>query len=145
MAKPPPRLWPQVRTHAVALISLAIAVSTLGYTTWRNERTEENRNIRVAAFEVLKNLGELQFLVNRIHYADRADRSEPLRAWGHVALVTDLATILPEPVPPAAERLRAVWSAEWQAVATEEAATERVSAAIDAAREAVLTVLRRLR
>jgi hypothetical protein len=145
MAKPPPRLWLQVRTHAVALISLVVAVSTLGYTTWRNERTEENRNIRVAAFEVLTHLGELQFLVNRMHYSERPDRTEPLRAWGHVALVTDLAAILPEPVPPAAERLRAVWSAEWQAIPREEAATERVSTAIDASREAVLAVLRRLR
>jgi len=43
----------QVRSNAVALISLAVALTALSYNTWRNERTEHNRNIRVAAFEVL--------------------------------------------------------------------------------------------
>ena len=54
----------QLRSNAVALISLAVALTALGYNTWRNERTEHNRNIRVAAFEVLTQLGELQVVVN---------------------------------------------------------------------------------
>ena len=43
----------QLRSNAVALISLTVALSSLGYNTWRNERTEHNRNIRAAAFEIL--------------------------------------------------------------------------------------------
>ncbi|MDB6105600.1 MAG: hypothetical protein JWO52_5599, partial [Gammaproteobacteria bacterium] len=34
----------QLRNNAVALTSLFIALSSLGYNTWRNERTEHNRN-----------------------------------------------------------------------------------------------------
>ena len=41
----------QLRANAVALISLVVALSSLGYNTWRNEQTEENRSIRVAGFE----------------------------------------------------------------------------------------------
>lgn len=37
----------QFRRNAVALISLAIAVTSLGYNTWRNEASEHNRNQRV--------------------------------------------------------------------------------------------------
>ena len=42
----------QLRNNAVALISLAVALSSLAYNTWRNERTEHNRNVRTATFEV---------------------------------------------------------------------------------------------
>jgi len=34
----------QLRRNIVALISLTIAISSLGYNTWRNEHTEDNRN-----------------------------------------------------------------------------------------------------
>ena len=48
----------QLRRNTVALISLVVAISSLSYNTWRNEATEENRNLRVAAFEILLKLGE---------------------------------------------------------------------------------------
>jgi hypothetical protein len=46
----------QLRSNAVALTSLLIALTSLGYNTWRNEHTEHNRNIRAAAFEILTKL-----------------------------------------------------------------------------------------
>ena len=58
----------QLRRNAVALISLVIAVSSLSYNTWRNEKTEDNRNQRFAAFEILLKLGELQQVVFHHHY-----------------------------------------------------------------------------
>jgi hypothetical protein len=39
----------QIGRHSVALISLLVALSSLAYNTWRNEQTEENRNIRSIA------------------------------------------------------------------------------------------------
>ena len=44
----------QLRRNLVALISLTIAISSLGYNTWRNEHSEDNRNKRFAAFEIVK-------------------------------------------------------------------------------------------
>ncbi|MBF8293263.1 MAG: hypothetical protein HW392_2090 [Steroidobacteraceae bacterium] len=43
-----PDMREQLRNNLVALISLVIALSALGYNTWRNELTERNRNIRAA-------------------------------------------------------------------------------------------------
>jgi len=134
----------QLRQHAVALISLVIAVTTLGYNTWRNEVTEHNRNIRAAAFEVLKNLGELQLIVNQAHYGDRRLRVDPLRGWGHVALIFDLSQLLPPAAPAAAADVRNAWEQNWQRVTTDESAVESVSHEIDSAREAVLDVLHNL-
>ena len=53
------RIRKQLKQHSVALISLVIALSSLGYNTWRNETTEEQRNIRHASFRVLECLGDL--------------------------------------------------------------------------------------
>ncbi len=58
----------QMRQHSVALISLAIALSSLAYNTWRNEQTEANRNVRAAGIELLLKLGELDRVVFLIHY-----------------------------------------------------------------------------
>ena len=44
----------QLRNNAVAIISLIVAITALSYTAWREERTEKNRTLRVAAFEALK-------------------------------------------------------------------------------------------
>lgn len=61
----------QLRSNAVALISLAVALTALGYNTWRNERTEHNRNIRVAAFEVLTQLGKASLIAKTAFDASR--------------------------------------------------------------------------
>jgi len=50
----------QLRNNAVALISLAVAISSRAYNAWRNERTARNRNVRTAAFEVLMRAADLE-------------------------------------------------------------------------------------
>jgi len=45
----------QLHRNAVALISLAVAITSLGYNTWRNEVSEQNRNQRCGSFELLMN------------------------------------------------------------------------------------------
>ncbi len=98
-------LYEQIRQNFISLISLLVALSALLYTTWREEMTERNRNLRAASFEVLKNLGELQIAVNYMHYQPDNPMANPLIAWGHVALIGDLSQILPAPVPAASKHL----------------------------------------
>ncbi len=50
----------QIRRNAVALISLAVALTSLGYNAWRNELTEANRNVREAGFIMVQHLDDLQ-------------------------------------------------------------------------------------
>ena len=49
----------QLRRNFVALISLVVAITSLGYNTWRNEASEYNRNQRLISIEVLRNLSDL--------------------------------------------------------------------------------------
>ena len=71
----------QIRNNLVAIISLVVAISSLSYNTWRNELTEENRNIRVAGFETLKSLGELQTIVDFGHYEQHPELGSPIEGW----------------------------------------------------------------
>ena len=101
----------QIKNNAVALISIFIAVSTLSYNTWRNETTEEQRNIRHAAFRVLEDLGEVQEVVDSRYYYlafDNEIGSEGelrIRGFGSVAMIRDLMMLMPEPGPSAGNTL----------------------------------------
>ena len=66
----------QLRDNLVAITSLAVALSALGYNTWRNERTERNRNVRVAGIELLGEIGSLQQIIFYAHYAEGDARGE---------------------------------------------------------------------
>ena len=134
----------QLRNNAVALISLAVALSSLGYNTWRNQKTEENRNVRVAAFEVLKQLGELQLVVNSAFYGKDTQLGHPMVGWGRVAMISDLSQLLPAPGPQEAEKLHLTWQDNWQQISDNEESVSRVSTEIDKNREAVREILRRL-
>ena len=134
----------QLRSNAVALISLTVALTALGYNTWRNERTEHNRNIRVAAFEVLTQLGELQVVVNSAFYAKEGNRMDPMAGWGRVAMITDLSQLLPAPAPRRAEELHRVWQANWESITDSEDSVERVTNEIDQSRKAIREVLSQL-
>jgi hypothetical protein len=135
----------QVRRNAVALISLVVALGTLLYTTWRNEETEDNWNTRVAGFEMLTTLGELQRIVYLNHYDGDLDEGSPRKGWVRVMVLRDLGEIMPEPLPGHGQRMLEVWEKNWAGIGKDQAAVDRVEAAIDATREAILQVLRALR
>ncbi len=132
----------QLEQHFVAILSLLIAVVALGYTTWREEVTEKNRNTRQAAFIVLKNLGELQVIVNETIYEPN---KSAFLGWGHVAMISDLGSLLPSPIPQKTQELAATWGTNWQKLKTDEAAQDATSAQIDACRTATLEILHQLR
>jgi len=53
----------QLRSNAIAIISLIVALSSFSYTAWRTERSERNRTTRQAAFQMLVALGEMKQVV----------------------------------------------------------------------------------
>ncbi len=79
----------QLQKHAIALISLVIAISALAYNSWRNELSEENRNIRAAGFEIIKESAKLQFVIDRTTYlaTDSNKSYEAINGWATVNLI----------------------------------------------------------
>jgi hypothetical protein len=135
----------QIRDNFVAITSLVVALSALGYNTWRNERTELNRNFRVAGIELLKELGSLQQIIFYAHYADGDERGDPRMGWADVQTIKDLAAVMPSAVTRDADALWIVWEADSAGLIEDEEAFRRIDVAIYELRQTTLAQLRELR
>jgi len=133
----------QLRQHAVALISLALAITSLAYNTWRNETTEAHRNVRHAAFRTLEELGELQVIVDARQYQGDLMRGDYVSGWARVLLIDDLSSVLPSQGQNAAAELHDAWAQNfegWDSRA-DTAAGQRISATIARTRSEIRQVL----
>lgn len=139
-----PRIREQLRNHAVALISLTVAVAALGYSTWRNERTEVNRNLRAAGFELLSEIGSLQQVVFYAHYNAGDARGDARMGWADVLTIQDLAALMPAEVGREAGALQDAWQSGWTGLGESEPEHERIDAAIERLRRATLAALAEL-
>ena len=134
----------QLRRNTVALISLVVAITSLGYNTWRNEHTEHNRNQRDASFQVLLKLGELDELINYVHYdCNLTFRGNTKSGWAIVQAIEDLTLVLEEMSPERARRIKATWTDNFEQLEyADERACEERSAARRAAGETAVRNIR---
>ncbi len=130
-----------MRQHSVALISLAIALSSLAYNTWRNEQTEANRNVRTAGIELLLKLGELDRVVFFSHYDKDEIRGNPRSGWAYVLTIRDLVALTSEPAVSSSADLLRVWDENWSGLGKNDASADLISVGIDQLRSDVLRVL----
>ena len=135
----------QLQRNAVALISIVIAVSSLSYNTWRNEKTEENRNQRVAAFEILLKLGELQQVVFHHYYdKDTRDKGNPRTGWTYVLTIRDLSRVMPTPLHHDTDQLLQIWSDNWEGLEDDKASVDAILEGIEHTRSQMLSLLKSL-
>lgn len=135
----------QVRRNHLALLSLLVALSALFYNTWRNESSEAHRNVRAAEFEMLKNLAELQQVIDYAHYRMDKQRGDPTRALTLVLEINDLGTLTPPAVKTASDKLLAAWRTYGDQVAENREAAGALSEEVLNTRRAVLESLRGLK
>lgn len=135
----------QLQRNTVAIISLVVALTSLGYNTWRNEQTENNRNQRFASFMLLSKLNELQQLVfHRRYDPELADKGNPRTGWTYILTIKDLSQVLPPPLPAKAENLSVTWSVHWENIESDQTSTENILAELDEMRNETLTLLKSL-
>lgn len=127
----------QFQRNLLAIISLAVAISALSYNTWRNETTEENRNTRLASFEILVQLGKLQIITDHAHYGNNNEMGNPITGWGHVAMIDDLSFLMPAPIPGMATNLKETWQTNWQGLGNDEASALKITESITDMRKSV--------
>ena len=158
----PRTLRQQLSRHSVALISLVLAATSLAYNTWRNETSEQHRNWRQASFQVLIEAGELEQIVLYRRYFHDPDR-DPISdlqggqnwvaGWGKVAMIRDLTSLMPEPLPQAGQALHESWSmhaaqlddrVEQNNRAAANQAAEALIEAIEHTRSEILLLIQRL-
>lgn len=131
--------------HGVAFVSLFVALSGLGYNTWRNETTEAHRNVRQAAFVVFEQLGELQQVVDQRYYAGKVSDVNRIAGWGKVTLIRDMSMLVSPGASRQAMRLFDTWQGQLDLLDRGQPAAEReISSAIAGVREQVLRDLEEL-
>jgi len=135
----------QLRRNLVALISLIIAISSLGYNTWRNEHSEGNRNKRFAAFEIIKKLNQVQQLVfHRRYDPELVIDGNARTGWIYILTIKDMAKVLPNPMEENAEKLRAIWGDNWQNLQSNNDAAEDILSELDVMRDKTIQFLKAL-
>ena len=133
----------------MALISLAVAISSLAYNSWRNEQSEANRNIRTAGIELLIKLGELDRIVLHAQYGKDTDSTESAETmmfirsgWAFALTARDLGSLTAEPAISSSRELFEVWSKHNDELGNPDAkASSAISASIDLTRSDVLDVI----
>lgn len=139
------RLGHQVKRNWLALFSLLVALAALSYNTWRNESSEQHRNIRAAEFEMLKELSQLQQIIDYAYLHQDARRGDLAQGLGHVLFIHDLATLTPPPVLKSADDLRDAWNRDSDKLSSSKEAGAELSEQVLATRRAVLESLRSLK
>jgi hypothetical protein len=134
----------QVHNNIVALISLAIAIAAFSYAYIRDERSEGNRNIRAASFQVLMEVEQLRLVVDSTHYGLSKDHA-PVTGWPHVLLIRDLSKLVNADTAAAADNLFTVWSEDWDGIDTKQDSADKITAALEEVRGQDLKVLRSLK
>jgi hypothetical protein len=137
-------LGSQLRTNAIAILSLFVALSSFSYTAWRTERSEANRTTRQAAFQLLVALGQMQEVVYRAHYDKDTVRGSPRSGWVYVRTINDFSAAMPAPIPARAQGLLEIWRDHWEGLGAHESDAEAIDDALDACRAAVVEALRSL-
>jgi hypothetical protein len=133
----------QIKENYLSIISLFIAVVALIHNNLLYEKSETNRNIRTASFEILMKLGELQQKINTLHF-DSTSKDSLIEEWGYIALIGDLSKLVPSPVPQKVEKLIVEWQSHYANVKNSDESLDVISNEIDATREAIITVIKGL-
>jgi hypothetical protein len=131
----------QLAMHSVAVVSLITAIAGLSYNSWQANQNEVNQNMRIAAFEVLKNLGELQTVVNYAHFSGDKSRGNPIEGWKHVTMVRDLSHLLKPSVKIESQLLYNQWQSNWEQIALNPKIELQISNQISKTRQAVLSTI----
>ncbi|WP_136680985.1 hypothetical protein [Neptunomonas sp. XY-337] len=127
--------------QATAIFSVIFALIGFSYNVWRMEISEQNNTIRTAAFEVVKELAELEQLVYAAHYDADTVRGNPRVGWVKVGLVQELSMLIGPQVESQAALLHSTWTQRWQQMSVDTQAVNEIVASIDKTRAAIRSTI----
>ena len=127
--------------YATAILGVVFAVIGFTYNAWRLVVSEDNTNIRTAAFAVLNELAELEQTIYSAHYDQDNINGSPRKGWVKVGLIVDLSMLMGDSVEQSAVALKANWTENWQSVAQDRATTNELIEKIDDVRSEIKSQL----
>ena len=107
------------------------------YNAWRLEVTEDNNNVRTAAFEVLKELAALEQLIYAAHYDKNPQEGNPRKGWVKVGLIVDLCELIDDSALESARELKGVWQDHWREIEGNRDVVEELVERIDGVRVSI--------
>lgn len=133
------------RAQMAGVASVVVAFFAIMVNGHRNELTERNRNIRVAEFEILRNLADLQQMVDTTYFDHGGGKGGQSFTFSRILVIRDLAALSPEPVQQAAEKLMTAWRANGSKIDTSLDAVQKLSEEIVNVRKEVVASLKGLK
>jgi len=130
--------------YLTAIFGVVFAVVGFSYNAWRLEVSEDNNNIRTAAFEVLILLAELEQLIYAAHYDKDLEEGNPRKGWIKVGLIVDLSNLISSDSRGQAEELKIAWNNNWRSIANNRTATNFLVQEIDSVRGEIKLTLKQL-
>ena len=130
--------------YFTAIFSVAFALIGFSYNAWRMEVSEDNNNIRTAAFEVLLVLAEFEQIIYAAHYDQDEQNGSPRLGWVKVGLAHDMSMLIDPQVESQVARLKEIWTESWSSIHHDREATDKVVKAIGDTREKIKAVLHAL-
>ena len=131
--------------YFTAVFSVMFSLLGFSYNAWRLEATEDNSNIRMAAFSVLNTLSELEQLVYAAHYDHDEVEGNPRKGWIKVGLISDLSSLIGPKVGEKAEGLRLSWGENWELLGQDNDSSDQIVAEIDEVRLQIKMVIKDLK
>lgn len=127
-----------------AILSFSFALIGFSYNVWRLEVTEANNTIRMASFQVLLELAELEQVAFAAHYDKDLVLGNPRTGWVKVGLINDLSPLVSEEMVESTAKLRTVWRQEWELLPEQESSVEKITQSIDLIRADIKKQLAKL-
>lgn len=127
--------------YLTSIVSLVIAVIGFSYNTWRLEVTEDNNNIRTAAFEVFTHLAEFEQILYAAHYDENLVDGSPRKGWVKAGMIKDLSLLISPQTQTKADKLYQNWQQNWQMVPEDVSVVNLLVEDIDAVRAEIKVTL----
>ena len=120
-----------------AIFSVLFALLGFSYNVWRLELSEQNNSIRIASFEILLQLAELENLVYAAHYDKNTEFGNPRKGWVKVGLINDLSVLTDKSVSEQSIQLKNIWNQHWSSMSEQRVSADVIVQSIDKTRRVV--------
>ncbi|AOT11057.1 hypothetical protein [Pseudoalteromonas luteoviolacea] len=123
------------------IFSMVFALVGFSYNTWRLEASEYNNNVRLACFEILKELAALEQLLYIAHYDNDMQTASPRKGWVKVGLIKDFSYLTNQNVQTSSNSLHQTWSKKWESISSDSHSIEVIVKDIDKVRSDIKQLL----
>ena len=131
----------QIRANIVAIMSMIVALTGMAYNTWRNEKTEINHSVRIAAVRDAQESGRSADRRGILALSEKPSARRSGAGMGADDLYSRSRAGPARPGPAEAERLWAAWRDNVEGLGTNDEAMVKITDELQLLRLTTLEIL----